>query len=235
MDRGLTERIAVAELGFQVKRSTRRRTVEIIVDRDGSLLLLAPATTAVEVLEGVVRTKAGWIREKLVQKEMLLRAWQPKSYVQGEGHSYLGRHYRLAIVHAEDEGQPPLRLRGAWFELRDDARADAADLFRQWYIDRGTEWLPKRIERYRPRLGVPAGPVDVRELGYRWASCGIRALNFHWRTMALPPSLVDYVIVHELAHVAEPSHGRAFWARVGAAMPDYARRRASLAELGAAF
>jgi predicted metal-dependent hydrolase len=230
----VTDALRIDELDFALRWSPRRKTVGITVDRDGSLVVAAPAGTENAAVESLVRSRLEWIHTKLAQKEMLLAGWRPKEYVPGASLSYLGRRYRLRLVEpGPDHG--PLRLAEGWFELARDQRDAAREQFIAWYIRRGQEWLPRRLERWLTRVGVERGPVDVRDLGYRWGSCGIRSLNFHWRVMTLPPVLVDYVIVHELAHMLEPRHGRAFWALVARAMPDFAERRTRLAQHGAAY
>lgn len=79
---------------------------------------------------------------------------------------------------------------------------------------------------------APAG-VKVQELGYRWGSCGKGDwLYFHWKAILLPARIAEYVLVHELAHLHEPHHTPAFWRRVERVMPDYAQRKAWLAEHG---
>jgi predicted metal-dependent hydrolase len=75
--------------------------------------------------------------------------------------------------------------------------------------------------------------LDVRDLGYRWGSLGKGdRLNLHWAVMQLPPSLIDYVIVHELAHVDEPNHTTRFWAVVRRVLPDYEQKKTRLSEAG---
>ena len=77
--------------------------------------------------------------------------------------------------------------------------------------------------------------VRVQDLGYRWGSCGKGGwLYFHWKTILLPARIVEYVVVHELAHLHEPHHTPAFWLRVERALPDFERRRAWLSERGMA-
>jgi predicted metal-dependent hydrolase len=83
-------------------------------------------------------------------------------------------------------------------------------------------------------MGVQPGGLEVRDLGYRWGSLGRGdRLNIHWATMQLPVSLVDYVLVHELAHIAEPHHTGTFWTMVERALPDYEGRKSRLATVGA--
>lgn len=230
----MTEALSIDDLRFALRWSARRKTVGITVDRDGSLVVSAPEDTPEATVESMVRSRLEWIYTKLAQKEMLLAGRRPKDYLPGSSLSYLGRRYRLRLV---EPGQSHglLRLADGWFELARTQQDSARDHFIRWCIRRGEEWLPRRIERWVSRVGVEPGPVDVRELGYRWGSCGVRSLNFHWRVMSLPPVLLDYVIVHELAHILEPRHSRAFWAHVARAMPDFADRRARLAQHGADY
>ena len=82
-------------------------------------------------------------------------------------------------------------------------------------------------------MGVEPGPIDVRDLGHRWGSLGKQhRLNFHWATIQLRPALVDYVIVHELAHIHEPNHSPRFWGRVERAMPNFQLAKEELARSG---
>lgn len=85
----------------------------------------------------------------------------------------------------------------------------------RWYRQRGTIWLPRRIRPWAERMGLRPGDLDVRDLGYRWGSLGkADRLNIHWAAMQLPVPLLDYVIVHELAHIEQSRHTPAFWATV---------------------
>jgi hypothetical protein len=87
------------------------------------------------------------------------------------------------------------------------------------------------VDRFRGRIGVEPSDVLVRDLGHRWGSCGKGdKLYFHWRSILLPPSIVEYIVVHELVHLHEPHHTPAFWTRVERAMPDFAKRKQWLAE-----
>ena len=83
------------------------------------------------------------------------------------------------------------------------------------------------------RMGVAPTTIEVRDLGYRWGSLGKNdRINFHWATIQLPPTLVDYVIVHELAHIHEPNHTPDFWVRVERALPKYPDAKSELARMG---
>jgi predicted metal-dependent hydrolase len=224
--------LTVDDLRFEVRRSPRRTSVQITVDRDGELLLSAPESCSTRVMEKFVREKRFWIYTKLAEKEVLASSVPRKQFVSGEGFSYLGRSYRLLLV---DDQEEPVKLERGRFKLLRSASAEGSAHMIRWYSDRGQPWLEKRVERFQRRVGVEPGAVTVQDLGYRWGSCGKGGrLLFHWRTVLLPPPAIEYVVVHELVHLLEAHHTPAFWTRVERAMPDYEQRKRWLAERGRA-
>jgi hypothetical protein len=225
------ETLTVDDLEFELRRSPRRRSVQVTVDRQGELVLLAPDTCPTAAMEDFVREKRFWIYTKLAEKEAVRAEPVEKQYVNGEGFPYLGRSYRLLLVN----DQPiPVKLEGGRFKLR---RADVADGRRhmvRWYQEHAITWLKQRVARYQGRMAVAPTGVAVQDLGYRWGSCGkCGKLYFHWRSILLPARIVEYIVVHELAHLHEPHHTPEFWSRVERAMPDYEQRKQWLAERGA--
>jgi predicted metal-dependent hydrolase len=228
-----SELLTVRDLEFEVRRSGRRKTVEVVVDRAGELRILAPAGLDAEVIEGFVAEKVFWIYTKLAEKEKLRPPREPKRHVSGEGFHYLGRSYRLLLVEEQDR---PVKMVSGRLRLRQRDQAEGARHLTRWYSRRAQPWLESRVPRFTTRMGVTPVSVSVRDLGHRWGSCTPDgAVNFHWATIQLPPGVIVYVIVHELAHLSEPLHTPAFWRRVERAMPDYPERREWLAEKGAEY
>jgi predicted metal-dependent hydrolase len=220
----------VDDLHFIVRHSLRRKTMQITVERDGDLVLSVPPGTDHELLQAFVREKRFWIYTKLAEKDRLQRQVPRKQFVGGEGFLYLGRSYRLKLV---DEQDAPLKLAAGRFCLRRDALPNAREHFVRWYGERARVWLSGRVEEHRARMEVAPAGVRVQDLGYRWGSCGKGDwLYFHWKTILLPARIAEYVVVHEIAHLHEPHHTAAFWLRVERVMPDYAHRKAWLAEHG---
>lgn len=231
----MTETLALGDLSFAVRRSTRRTTLGITLDRDGALILSAPTDCSLDRIAATAREKLLWVYTKLAEREMLRRPVQPKEFVNGEGFCYLGRSYRLMLVDGVIP-QQPLRLHQGRFLLQRDEVQHGQHHLTRWYVAHGQPWMARRVTRYADRLGVTPRSVEVKELGYRWGSCSPSGrVHFHWRTLSLPPRIIDYVIVHELAHLAAPHHGAGFWKRVELAMPDYAARKRWLDEQGGEY
>jgi predicted metal-dependent hydrolase len=218
------------DLRFTVRHSARRETMQITVERGGDLVLSAPPQVDEATLRDFVQQKRLWIYTKLAEKDRLHRQVLRKEFVGGEGFLYLGRSHRLKLV---DDQDVPLKLATGRFCLRLDALPAAREHFIRWYSDRAKAWLSSRVTEYQSRMEVAPAGVKVQDLGYRWGSCGKGDwLYFHWKAILLPARIAEYVVVHEIAHLHEPHHTPAFWLRVERAMPDYARRKAWLAEHG---
>ena len=222
--------LQVDDLTFDVRRSDRRRTLEITVDRDGELRLAVPTDADDSLMRDFVQKKRSWIYRKLAEKAELHRNVPRKEYVDGEGFLYLGRSYRLKLV---DDQPEPLKLVAGRFCLRRDLAASGRREFIRWYTARGKDWLSAKVHEHAPRMEVIPAGIRVQDLRYRWGSCGKGGwLNFHWKTMMLPRSIAEYVVVHELVHLHTPHHTAEFWRRVERAMPDSERRKQWLAKHG---
>ena len=227
----LPERWEVDGLLFDVVRRPNRSTLEITVERDASLSLKVPDQATTDQVEAFVAAKRSWIFHKLAEKDALFHPPVVKQLIDGEGFAYLGRSHRLLLV----EEQPvPVRLqRGRLCVQRAAITTHGASAIRRWYQATGAVWLENRIRPWAARMGAGEIDVGVSGLGYRWGSVGKPGrVNLHWATLQLPPLLIDYVLVHELAHLDETNHTPRFWHLVGTALPDYERRKDDLAHRG---
>jgi predicted metal-dependent hydrolase len=223
------------EISYEVVRS-RRATADIIIERDGSIVIRAPEWADDELIDSIVRSRHFWIFQSLAEWKDLNATRVLREYKNGEGFLYLGRAYRLLLIADQDE---PLRLENDRFLLR-RTLADSGDLsdakesFRSFYISRGREHIRQRVDYFAPKAGVSSYSVEVRELGNRWASCSPSAsLAFHWKCMMAPLTIIDYIVVHELSHLRQRDHTDAFWNEVDKLIPDYRERKEWLRKNGA--
>ncbi len=222
----------VGDLVLSVAPATERTTLEIVVERDATLVLKAPRSATVERAEEFVASKRSWIYRKLAEKDALVGPAVVKQFVDGEGFAYLGRSHRLLI----DAAVNTVRLDRGRFVAPPAVRTGGVQLMRDWYVQRGTQWLRRRARPWTARMGIDDVSIDVRDLGYRWGSArpmtGVQRVNIHWATLQLPPSLVDYVLVHELAHLREANHTPEFWSIVSHLLPGYESQTTNLASIG---
>jgi hypothetical protein len=133
----VTETLQVGELVFEVRRSERRKTLALTVDRRGELVAHVPSSASADEVTKWINRKLLWVYSKLALKREAVPQMRSPEYISGEAFSYLGRRFRLKIVASQPD---PLRFDGTQFTLRRDARP-AEDHFRRWYIQLGTAWL----------------------------------------------------------------------------------------------
>jgi hypothetical protein len=230
-------------IDYRIERSDRRKTVTIAVDPSAGVLLKAPADATMRRLDDVVKKKASWILQRLLEFRELGPGPSPREFVAGEGYTYLGRSYRLKIERSPDGSKPAASLRGAFLvvflargnmaEHRDSwvKRAVVA-----WYRRQADRRLPERVEVYTSRAGLRPPTVLVREQEKRWGSCNSKGeLRFNWRVMMAPMSLVDYVVAHEVCHLLVRDHSTRFWKLLATILPEYEKRRERLRTDGVRF
>jgi predicted metal-dependent hydrolase len=223
------------DINYQIVRS-RRATADIVIERDGRVIVRAPQKIPEERIEDVVESKRYWIYKNLAEWRDLNATRVLREYRNGEGFLYLGRSYRLLLVANQEE---PLLLKAGRFCLRRDLvdkgeMAAAKSAFRDYYIARGIERLTQRVNYYAPKVGVAPRKIAVRDLGNRWASCSPNGnLAFHWKCMMSPQTIIDYIVVHELCHFHHLDHTDAFWNELDKVMPNYRERKEWLKRNGA--
>lgn len=222
------ETLSVCDLLFEVQRSSRRKTLELTVDRSGELKLYAPEATPREHLEKWVKSRLLWVYQKLAIKEASLPIPRPAGYVSGDAVYYLGRSYRVRFVADQEVA---VHCRAGWLELRLSDKADAETRIKEWFQVTGGHWIKERVRLLSDRYGLLPSTVEILDLGNRWGSCSAAGrLNFNWRLLQFPIRLIDYVITHELVHLVEPYHNDDYWRRLEGLLPDYADRKARLLE-----
>jgi len=231
----MPDTLVFEDLTLEVRESARRSTLELIVERDGSLILATPPNVPQATLEAFVEERSEWLYTKLIEKEQQARLHDPRQYANGEGFYYQGHNYRPKIV-AATEQKPPLRLYQGRFTLRQDALPQAREHFIQWYTRHLPPILDEHLANLTERISATPREVHIQDLGYRWASANRRGhLYFHWRVAMLPYQMSEYLVAHELVHLRERYHTPAFWERLERVLPDYEERRDWLAQEGGKY
>ncbi len=217
------------QLDYQIIYSNRK-TVTITVERDRSVVVRAPAGISDEQIQEVVESKKLWLYEKINHEQKYPPQPVRKEFVTGETLMYLGRYYRLEIT---NDDEPGVRFQNRFYIARRH-QVQAAQLLQGWYVGRAREKLPPRVGYFARSLGVAYQQIFISNMKYRWASCTPKNnLNFSWRIMKAPIFVIDYLIVHELAHLLEPNHTPHFWNIVAVQSPRYQQAKAWLRENGA--
>jgi predicted metal-dependent hydrolase len=217
------------DIQYTLKRS-KRKTASIYVERDGGVSVLVPEELTAKQIEKLLESKRKWIYTNQAVWRDLNATKVHREYVNGEGFLYLGRTYRLKLVQEQDVA---LMLKDGHFCLRANGISPHT-AFKDFYREKGKQRIGDRVAYFQTKVGVQPKAVRIIELKNRWASCSPGGnLNFHWRCMMAPPTVLDYIIAHELAHRIHPDHTKAFWNEVDKVMPNYGERKEWLRVNGA--
>jgi predicted metal-dependent hydrolase len=204
---------------ISIVKTERRKTVSIFIERDGSVKVLAPLTASDEKVETAVRSKEYQIFSKLAKWKELNLGKVSRQFVNGQSFLYLGRNYRLSI---EDNQDIPLKISGGYFRL-DKKLLDKADkVFKDFYRVKAEQKIKERLKLIEEKFQQKPTTVKILELQNRWASWTPKnGLNFHWRCVMAPISVLDYIITHEMVHLKHPNHSPEFWNELDKKMPNF--------------
>ena len=235
-ERGMV-RFGDTSIEYEVRRSQRRKkTVQVTVD-GGGVQVAAPTTTPDSELQAIVRKRAPWILKHAREDALGL---VPKRFLSGETLPYLGRNVRL-VLEVADVRAPEVRFDHWRFRVSIPDGLEGEERYQRirraivdWYRARAEKRLQSGVLHWWPRLGSGDKPkILIRDQRQRWGSCAPDGtLRFNWRVIMLEPSLVEYIIVHELVHLKIKNHSQDFWQMLASLLPDVEHRRRRLREAG---
>ena len=223
--------------GYTVRRSSRRRTIEIQV-RPDSVRVLAPARVAQSRIDQLVRQKTDWIITR--QRELRLRvpvSSAPVLLDQGSQLCWLDEPLILEVAVDQPEtcvhlspGSIKLALSRRIRKPRSDAIKEQLEL---WYRAQAQDYFQQRVSAWSAHMKLSPTAVVVRSYRRKWGCCNSRGVvSFNWLLIMAPASIIDYVIVHELSHLKQMNHSPRFWQEVTRYYPDYADAKAWLNSSG---
>lgn len=215
--------LAGKHIVYTLKRSGKRRSIGLRID-DRGLTVSMPLRASESWLNDVLQHRASWVLEKL-------EGWQARkllemNWADGEVIPYLGEILTLRVA-----ASPTRRIDDELW-----VRGEAARIEQQvgkWYRQQALPLFTARVAHFSALMGVSPTSINLSTAKTRWGSCtSSGTIRLNVQLIKLPQYLIDYVVVHELAHLREMNHSAAFWRVVAAACPDYARLRLELRAVG---
>jgi predicted metal-dependent hydrolase len=227
-------------ISFTVSRSRRRRrSIAIVMDPMAGLRVMAPSRANLSTIHAALKRHSNWI----LQRRMALHRSTPvpgvARFKNGGRIAYLGHTYVLHVTHDTTKVRG-CRLRPHYLDIiipddivSEESRQHAARLeLLLWLKKRAAAKLRQRVELWADRLGLRYQRFVLSSPKRRWGSCSAHnVIRLNWRLIMAPLPLIDYVVVHELCHIAHKNHSPQFWRAVEAAVPDYRQRRRRLKDM----
>ncbi len=216
---------------YTVKRSSRAKHVRLEIRGKTGLTVVVPGSYNIVELPDLLRKKGRWILGKLTQYGKGQSAAAEKKIKSGDYIPYLGRY--LKVVERHNPGTAvSVSLEKNRLLVNLNSRNGRLNLVLEWWYRKQAEILiRKRTDELCPRLGVTYARLSIRRAKTRWGSCSRKGnLNFNWKLLMVPEPVIDYVIIHELAHLKEMNHSKNFWKLVAEHCPQWRKHRQRLKE-----
>ncbi|WLT30874.1 M48 family metallopeptidase [Geothrix sp. PMB-07] len=229
----MTETIRIGEIAIAVTRKDVKHVHLSVHPPNGRVTLVAPLATRLEVARAYAASKLAWIR---VQQEKLRNQERetPRRFVTRETHYLWGRRYLLSVQEVDAKPRVSLDHRRVTLSVRPgSSQAKRAEIMHEWHKALLHDLVPVIIRKWEKRLGISVGAYFLQRMKTKWGSCNPKARHIRLNTELVkkPKDLLEYVIVHEMIHLIEPTHSERFLVLLSEHFPIWREARVELNEL----
>ena len=229
----MVETIQLGDISIRVTRKAIKNVHLSVHPPGGRVTLSAPTATRLDVARAYAISRLSWIREQ--QKKLQNQAREaPRQFVTRESHYLWGRRHLLTVVHKETKPSVSLDHKRIMLSIRPGTdRTKRAKVIHDWQKTLLHEVMPPLIRKWERKLRVKVKGYFLQRMKTKWGSCNHRAgyIRLNTELVKKPKDLLEYVIVHEMAHLIEPAHSARFIAILDRHYPSWREARAELNEL----
>ena len=229
----MTEFIQIGDISIAVTRKDIKNVHLSVHPPEGRVTLSAPTKTRPEVARAYAITRLSWIREQ--QDKLRTQAREtPREFIERESHYLWGRRHLLTVI--ERDAKPYVTVdhkRIKLFVRPGSNHAKRASIMHEWHKSLLHEFIPTLISKWEPKLGVHVTAYFLQRMKTKWGSCNHKAGHIRLNTELVkkPKDLIEYVVVHEMLHLIEPTHSDRFISLLTDHFPTWRDARAELNEL----
>jgi len=229
----MAQTIRLGDIAIAVTRKDIKHVHLSVHPPAGHVSLVAPTGTRLEVARAYAISRLGWIRDQRAKLQGQARE-TPRAFVERESHYLWGRRYLLTI--AEEDVRPFVRLDHRRIELTVRPGSDSArrgEVIHEWHKSLLHAAVPPLIRKWETELGVTVSAYFLQRMKTKWGSCNPRSgtIRLNTELVRKPKDLLEYVVVHEMIHLVEPTHSKRFVAILDRAYPTWREAREELNEL----
>lgn len=229
----MTETFRLGEISIRVTRKSIKHVHLSVHPPKGRVTLVAPMGTRLEVARAYAISKLSWIREQ--QSKLKKQAREtPRKFIERESHYLWGRRYLLTVIEHDTKPSASLDHKRITLSVRPGSdQVKRAEVIHEWHKSLLHEVVPSLIGKWEQKLKVKVAGYFLQRMKTKWGSCNHVARNIRLNTELVkkPKDLLEYVIVHEMVHLLEPTHSERFIAILQAHYPIWREARAELNEL----
>lgn len=229
----MTDAIRLGDITVQVTRKAIKNVHLSVHPPEGRVTLTAPTATRLEVARAYAISRLGWIRAQQASLRRQARE-TPRDFVERESHYLWGKRYLLAVRLRDAKPSVALDHRRITLIVRPlSSAARRAEVIHSWHKSLLHVAVPPLIEKWETRLGVKVAGYFLQRMKTKWGSCNHRDGHIRLNTELVkkPKDLLEYVIVHEMVHLLEPTHSERFVTLLQENYPSWREARTELNEL----
>jgi predicted metal-dependent hydrolase len=229
----MNETIHIGDVSILVNRKAVKNVHLSVHPPGGRVTLVAPDATRLEVARAYAISKLGWIREQQSKLKNQARE-SPRQFVERESHYLWGRRHLLSVIYRDSKPSVVLDHRRITLTVRPSSSAEKrSKVMHEWHKSLLHQLVPSLIKKWEPKLKVSVERYFLQRMKTKWGSCnhGSRHIRLNTQLVAKPKDLLEYVIVHEMVHLIEPTHSERFLTILGKHYPTWREARAELNEL----
>lgn len=209
------------------------KNVTLKVKRDGTIHLTVPEAATDDFIDKFIKNKEEWIKTQIKHFNENYEKPQTKEMVSGESFKYLGKNYRLKVIESKEE---KVRLYRGYIEINVKDKSNLKrkeELLKKWYMDKAKNKFTELVHQYESIVREEVKSIRVITMQTRWGSCNVesRNINLNLELIKKPRYCIEYVILHELAHLKFPNHSKQFWEYMSVHMPNWEWRKNKLEEI----
>ena len=229
----MSESIQLGEVSILVTRKAIKNVHLSVHPPHGRVTLSAPSATRLEVARAYAISRLGWIRAQ--QQKLINQAREtPRKFIERESHDLWGRRHLMTVVLRETKPSVSLHHKRITLTVRPGSdAAKRAEVIHEWHKSLLHKVVPLLITKWERKLKVKAARYFLQRMKTKWGSCNQKSGHIRLNTELVkkPKDLLEYVIVHEMAHLLEPTHSERFIAILREHYPTWREARAELNEL----
>jgi predicted metal-dependent hydrolase len=207
---------------YQLKKNSRSRSIRISIDSKGQVLVSAPKLYPNLIIEKFLKQQESWVLTKQAQvKKLQTKINENEIYIFGE-------KFKI-IVRADQKNISGISIEGQELIINQVTPGSYQNKLERFLKNTATKYLTQKTAILAEKMNINYQRIGIRQQKSRWGSCSSQGnLNFNWRLVHYPPTVINYVIVHELAHRQQANHSKKFWLLVEKFDPHYKKHRAAL-------
>ena len=229
----MTEFIQIGDISIAVTRKDIKNVHLSVHPPEGRVTLSAPTETRLEVARAYAITRLSWIRGQ--QEKLRAQAREtPRQFIERESHYLWGRRHLLTVIERDAKPTVTVDHKRITLIVRPSSdRVKRASIIHEWHKSLLHEFIPTLISKWEPKLGVQVKAYFLQRMKTKWGSCNhtVGHIRLNTELVKKPRDLIEYVVVHEMLHLKEPTHSDRFISLLTDHFPTWREARAELNEL----